>query len=73
MTSSFGTLKKNTTISVDIPVETPKTKDVTTPVQPDIIEEFTALLVGIKASFVNEVFELKNETARLKQAAFIRK
>ena len=57
-------------ISIDISVETPKAKDFRTPVQPDKIEEFTAQLVTIKESFMNEQCELKNEIARLKQAAF---
>ena len=57
-------------ISIDISVEIPKTKGFRTPVQPDKIEEFTAQLVTIKESFMNEQCELKNEIARLKQAAF---
>ena len=56
-------------ITVDISVETPKTKDVRTPIQPDKIDEFTAQLVAMKAFFMNEVFELKNEIARLKEAS----
>ena len=57
-------------ISINISVETPKAKDFRTPVQPDKIEEFTAQLVTIKESFMNEQCELKSEIARLKQAAF---
>ena len=55
-------------ITVDISVETPKTKDAKTPINPDKIDEFTAQLVAMKAYFMNEVFELKNEIARLKEA-----
>ena len=56
-------------ITVDISVETPKTKDAITPINPDKIDEFTAQLVAMKAFFMNEVFELKNEIARLKEAS----
>ena len=56
-------------ITVDISVETPKTKDVKTPLKPDKIDEFTAQLIDMKAFFMNEVFELKNEIARLKEAS----
>ena len=55
-------------ITVDISV-TPKTKDVKTPIKPDKIDEFTAQLVAMKAFFMNEVSELKNEIARLKEAS----
>ena len=54
--------KKN--ITVDISVETPKTKDAKTPIKPE-----TAQLVDMKAFFMNEVFDLKNEFARLKEAS----
>ena len=54
-------------ITVDISVETPKTKDAITPIKPDKIDEFTAQLVAMKAFFMNEVFELKNKIARLKE------
>ena len=50
-------------------METPKTKDVKTPLKPDKIDEFTAQLIDMKAFFMNEVFELKNEIARLKEAS----
>ena len=33
------------------------------------MDEFTAQLVAMKAFFMNEVFELKNEIARLKEAS----
>ena len=56
-------------ITVDISVETTKTKDPKTPIKPDKIDEFTAQLVAMKAFFMNEVFELKNEVARLKEAS----
>ena len=56
-------------IAVDISVETPKTKDAKTPIKPDIIDEFAAQLVAMKAFFMNEVFELKNKIARLKEAS----
>ena len=56
-------------IAVDISVETPRAKDAKTPVKPDKIDEFTAQLVAMKALFMNEVFELKNEIARLKEAS----
>ena len=56
-------------IAVDISVETPKTKDTKTPIKPDIIDEFAAQLVAMKAFFMNEVFELKNKIARLKEAS----
>ena len=49
-------------------METPKTKDPKTPINTDKIDEFTAQLVAMKAYFMNEVFELKNEIARLKEA-----
>ena len=45
-------------MTVDILVETPKTKDVKTPIKPNKIDEFTAQLVTMKAFFMNEVFEL---------------
>ena len=54
-------------ITVDISVETPKTKDAITPIKPDKTDEFTAQLVALKAFFMNEVFELKNKIARLKE------
>ena len=57
-------------ISIDISVEIPKVKGFSTLVQPDKIEEFTAQMVTIKESFMNEQCELKNEIARLKQAPF---
>ena len=56
-------------IAVDISVETPRAKDAKTPVKPDKIDEFTAQLVAMKALFMNEVFELKNKIARLKEAS----
>ena len=56
-------------ITVDILVEIPKTKDAKTPIKPDKIDGFTAQLVAMKAFFMNEVFELKNEIARLKEAS----
>ena len=56
-------------ITVDISVETPKTKDAKTLIKPDKIDEFTAQLVALKAFFMNEVFEFKNEIARLKEAS----
>ena len=56
-------------ITVDISVETPKTKDAKTLIKPDKIDEFTAQLVALKAFFMNEIFELKNEIARLKEAS----
>ena len=56
-------------IAVDILVETAKTKDAKTPIKPDKIDGFTAQLVAMKAFFMNEVFELKNEIARLKEAS----
>ena len=56
-------------ITVDISVETTKTKDPKTPIKPDKIDEFTAQLVAMKVFFMNEVFELKNEVARLKEAS----
>ena len=55
-------------IAVDILVETAKTKDAKTPIKPDKIDGFTAQLVAMKAFFMNEVFELKNKIARLKEA-----
>ena len=56
-------------IAVDILVETAKTKDAKTPIKPDKIDGFTAQLVAMKAFFMNEVFELKNEMAQLKEAS----
>ena len=56
-------------IAVDISVEIPKTKDAKTPIKPDIIDEFAAQLVAMKAFFMNEVFELKSKIARLKEAS----
>ena len=55
--------------TVDISKETSKAIDVKTPLKPDKIDEFTAQLVAMKAFFMNKVFELKNEIARLKQAS----
>ena len=54
-------------IAVDILVETAKTKDAKTPIKPDKIDGFTAQLVAMKAFFMNEVFELKNKIACLKE------
>ena len=45
-------------------METPKTKDAKTPIKPE-----TAQLVDMKAFFMYEVFDLKNEFARLKEAS----
>ena len=56
-------------MTVDISVETPKTKNVKTLIKPDKIDEFTAQLVTMKAFFMNEVFESKNQMARLKEAS----
>ena len=50
-------------------METPKTKDTKTPIKPDKIDEFTAQLVDMKAFFMNEVVEMKNEIAWLKEAS----
>ena len=50
-------------------METPKTKDVKTPIKPDKVDQFTAQFVAMKAFFMNEVYELKNEIARLKEAS----
>ena len=50
-------------------METAKTKDAKTPITPGKIDEFTAQLVAMKAFFMNEVFELKNEIAQLKEAS----
>ena len=58
----------NKDITVDISVETPKTKDVKTPIKPDKVDQFTTQLVAMKAFFMNEVYELKNEIAWLKEA-----
>ena len=55
-------------ITVDISVETPKTKDAKNPINPDKIDEFIAQLVPMKACFMNDVFELKSEIAWLKEA-----
>ena len=44
------------------------TKDGKTPINPDKTDEFTAQLVAMKTYFMNEVFELKSEIARLKEA-----
>ena len=60
---------KRRNITVNISVETCKTKDAKTPIKLDKIDEFTAQLVAMKAFFLNEVFELKNEIARLKEAS----
>ena len=54
-------------IIVDNSVETPTTKDVRTPIKPGKLDEFTAQLIAVKAFFINEVFELKNKIARLKE------
>lgn len=43
-------------IWVDISVETSKTKDMRYAIHPDKMDEFTAWLVAIKESFMNEVF-----------------
>ena len=56
-----------------ISVENPKTKDVRTPRKPDKIDELTSQLVAINVFFLNKVFELKNEIARLKEASLIGK
>ena len=56
-------------VTVDISVDTPKTKDVKNPIKADKIDTFTAQLVAMKTFFMNEVFELKNEIARLKEAS----
>ena len=56
-------------ITVDISVETPKTKDAKSSIKPYKIDEFTPQLVAMKAFFMNEVFELKNEIERLKEAS----
>ena len=56
-------------ITVDISVETPETKDVKTPIKPDKVDQFTAQLVAMKAFFMNEAYELKNEIAWLKEAS----
>ena len=56
-------------VTVNISVETPKTKDVKNPIKPDKIDKFTAQLVTMKTFFMNAVFELKNEIARLKEAS----
>ena len=50
-------------------METPKTKDVKTPIKPDEIDKFKVELVAMKALFMNEVFELKNEIAWLKETS----
>ena len=50
-------------------METPKTKDVKTPIKPDKVDQFTVQLVALKVFFMNEVYELKNEIARLKEAS----
>ena len=50
-------------------METPKTKNVKTPIKPDRIDEFTAQLVAMKAFFTNEIFKLKNEITRFKEAS----
>ena len=50
-------------------METPKTKDVKTPIKPDKIDQFTTQLVAMNAFFMNEVFELIHEIARLKEAS----
>ena len=49
-------------------MKTPKTKDVKTPIKPDKIDQFTTQLVAMNAFFMNEVFELINEIAQLKEA-----
>ena len=56
-------------ITVDISVETPKIKDAKSSIKPYKIDEFTPQLVAMKAFFMNEVFELKNEIERLKEAS----
>ena len=56
-------------IAVDILVETAKTKDAKTPIKPHKIDGFTAQLVAMKAFFMNEVFQLENKIARLKEAS----
>lgn len=43
-------------IWVDISVETSKTRDMRYAIHPDKMDEFTAWLVAIKESFMNEVF-----------------
>ena len=55
-------------VTVDISVESPKTKNAKTSIKRDKIDEFTAQLVDVNAFFMNEVFELENEIARLKEA-----
>ena len=51
---------------MDILVETPNTEDIRTTIKPDKIDEFTAQLAAMKAFFMNDVFELNNGNARLK-------
>ena len=56
-------------ITVEISVQTPKAKDVKTPIKQGKTDEFTVQLAAMKVFFMNEVFELKNEIARLKEAS----
>ena len=67
---NFESLKdKDKDIQVDISVETRKSKNPKTSSLPDRAEDFTAQMVAFKASFMDEISNLKNEIGRLKQAA----
>ena len=61
---------KEKDIQVDLSVETTKSKDVKTTSPPDKLETFTAQMVAMKAFYMNEVSNLKNEIERLKHAAY---
>ena len=67
---NFESLKdKDKDIQVDISVETRKSKNPKTSSLPDRAEDFTAQMVAFKASFMDEISNLKNEIGRLKQTA----
>ena len=61
--------EKEKDIQVDISVQIPKPKNLKTRSLPNRAEVFTAKMVALKAFFMNEISNLKNEIERLKQAA----